>query len=397
MANLRIISRKKKLITPLIDFCGKCIFTIFNFSKAIRQGNKSDTEIRRILITRLDPIGDVVLSTSIIKPLRNKFPEAILTYMVSSQAKDIIEGNPHVDEIITYDAFWHFSKGVINDIRNYVKMLKMLRAKKFDLALDLEGNAKSIFFISYMSKIPVRVGRDWTGGGYLLTKVVPWVEKKHMIEYQADIARAVGVEIDDHEMFIYIGSKEKEFVCSLFKNEGINDSDSLVVLSPAARRITKVWSAERFAKIGDWLVRIFGSKIIITGAPNEIDVAGNVKSLMEEDAHVFVGKTRTLKHLAVVMERASLVIGNDSGPMHVAAAMKTPTVTLFSSGLPSEYRPYGDMHKVIQRGDLSCRPCTERKCVRPEGFCMELITIEDVQKTIKEQMKVVGLNHSCAS
>lgn len=142
----------------------------------------------------------------------------------------------------------------------------------------------------------------------------------------------------------------------------------------------------RLDSIGDWLVRSFDARIVIIGAPTEIELADKVKNLMSEDAYVFAGKTKTLKHLAAVMESASLVIGNDSGPMHIAAAVKTRTVTLFSSGLPSEYRPYGNIHKVVQKGNLSCRPCTERKCVRPEGFCMELITVEDVKAAVTEQM-----------
>lgn len=387
MSDLRIIGRKKKLISSVLNLFGKCLFTVFSPYNNSNGLNSIDSEIKKILITRLDPIGDVVLSTPILKPLKKRFPKASLTYMVSSQAKDIVKGNPYIDEIITYDAFWHFQDGLFRGIKNYVSLLKQLRSKEFDLVLDLEGNAKSIFLISYMSKIPIRVSRDWTGGGYLLTKVVPWDEKKHMIEYQADIALAVGVEIDNFEMFIPIGPEDRDFVYSLFRKAGINDSDFLVVLSPAARRITKFWPVERFAKIGDWLVRSFGARVIITGAPNEISIAEKVKNLMQEEAHVLAGKTKTLKHLAAVMERASLVIGNDSGPMHIAAAMKTPTVTLFSSGLPSEYRPYGDIHKVIQRGNLSCRPCTERKCVRPEGFCIELITVKDVQEAVKEQME----------
>jgi len=391
MADLRIISRKKKLIAPLIDFCGKCAFRISSFSNRSQQQNCRDSEIRRILVTRLDSIGDVVLSIPILEPLKIKFPYASITYLVCSQAKDVIDGNPYIDEIIAYDAPWHFSRGIANDVRNYLSVLKLLRTNKFDLVLDLEGNAKSILFISYMSKIPLRVSRDWTGGGYLLTKVVPWDEKKHMVEYQADIARAVGAEINEYEMCIPIGSEERKFADYLFNQNGIKGSDLVVILSPGARRITKFWPVERFAKIGDWLVRSFDARIVIIGAPTEIELADKVKNLMSEDAYVFAGKTKTLKHLAAVMESASLVIGNDSGPMHIAAAVKTRTVTLFSSGLPSEYRPYGNIHKVVQRGNLSCRPCTERKCVRPEGLCVELITVEDVKEAVREQMKrVVG-------
>ena len=390
MRELRIIGRRKKLITPIIDFCGKCLFTIFNFSNSLNRQNYKDSKIRRILLARFDSIGDVVLSTPILEPLKKEFPKSSITYLVSTQAKDIIDGNPCVDEIISYDAPWHFSQGLIKDIKNYFEILRLLRTKKYDLALDLEGNAKSIFFISYMAKIPIRVSRNWTGGGYLLTKVIPWDERKHMIEYQADIARAVGAKVNDYKMFIPIRSEEREFVDLLFKQNGIKGSDLVVVLSPGARRITKLWPAERFAKIGDWLTRSFDTKIVITGASDEKEIAEKVKGFMGENAHVLAGEPRTLKQLAAVMERASLVIGNDSGPMHIAAAVKTPSVTLFSSGIPSEYRPYGDIHEVIQRGNLSCRPCTERKCTRPEGPCMELITVEDVKEAVKKQMGCIG-------
>ncbi len=389
MADLRIISRKKRIVMPLIDFFGKYLFEVLSCFNTLKLRNDRYSEIRRILISRLDSIGDVVLSTPILKPLKMRFPRASITYLLSHQAKDIIKENPYIDEIIFYDAPWHFSNGIINDIKSYLKILNLLRRKKFDLVLDLEGNAKNIFLISYLSKIPNRVSRDWTGGGYLLTEVVPWDKRKHMIEYQADIARAVGVQIDKYEMLIPIGPKEREFVDLLFSQCGIKGSDLVIALSPGARRVTKFWPRERFAEIGDWLVRSYDAKVVITGSPNEIAIAENVRDLMGEYAVILAGKTRSLKHLAVVMERASLVIGNDSGPMHISAAVKTPTVTLFSSGLPSEYRPYGNIHKFIQKGNLSCRPCTERKCVRPEGSCMELITVEDVKEAVKEQMKTI--------
>ncbi len=386
MNNLRIISKNKKRVTPLIDFCGRSLFRLFHpYPSSTWVGFRAQ-EIRKILITRLDSIGDVVLSTPILEPLKRTFPNAFVTYLVSSQAKDIVDGNPYVDKVLTFDAPWHFSKGIVRDMDNYSRLLRRLRSEKYDLVLDLEGNAKSIFLISYWSKIPNRVSRDWTGWGYLLTKTVPWDKRKHMVENQADIARAVGVRVDRYDMFIPVGPEEKEFVNHLFSLCGIKDSDLIVAISPGARRVTKFWPRERFAKIGDWLVRSYDAKVVITGAPNETAIAENVRDLMEEDAFVFAGKTRSLKHLVAVMEKVSLVIGNDSGPMHIAAAVRTPTVTLFSSGLPSEYKPYGDIHKVVQKGNLKCRPCTERKCVRPEGPCMELISVEDVKAAVGEQM-----------
>jgi len=358
------------------------------FSNSIRRKDHlRDVKINKILITRLDSIGDVVLSTPILKPIKKRYPNAIINYLLSSQSQDIILGNPSVDEVIVYDAPWHFSKGIVEDVKNYLKILRLLRRKKYDLVLDLEGNAKSIFFISFMSKAPVRVSRDWTGGGYLLTKAVPWHEKKHMVEYQADVARAIGVEINDYEPLINLGPKEKEYVDMVFKQNNIKSEKFLSILSIGTRRVTKCWPPERFAEIGDWMIRSFDARIVITGAPNEMKIAKGIRDIMEEDACVLAGKTKSLKQLAAVMERASLVIGNDSGPMHIASAMKTPSISLFSSGLPSEYRPYGNIHLFIQKGNIDCRPCAERKCIRPEGFCMDLITVEDVKEAVKIQIK----------
>jgi len=378
---------------PFVDFFGSFLFKVHNaiLGSPKVKGDIDNSKIKKLLITRLDSIGDVVLSTPTLEPLKRKFQEASISYLLSSQSKDIIGGNPYIDEIITYEAPWHFSKGIMNDIKNYLKVLRLLRSKKFDLVIDLEGNAKSILFISYMSKIPHRVSRAWTGGGYLLTRVVPWDDKtKHMIEYQLDIVKDIGVQASKIEMYIPVGFNDRKFVNLLLENNGVKDGDFFVVLSPVARHRTRLWSFENFAEIGDWLAHSFHAKIVITGAPNEAQNAKIINESMEEHAIILAGKTKTLKHLAAVMEKASLVIGIESSPMHIAAAVKTPTVALYSTGLLSEYRPYGDIHRAIQKGDLKCRPCPGRKCIRLEVPCIELITVEDVKEVVKEQLKFIG-------
>ncbi|MCX5712746.1 MAG: lipopolysaccharide heptosyltransferase II, partial [Candidatus Omnitrophica bacterium] len=342
------------------------------------------TEFKRILVVRTDRIGDVVLSTPVLKGLRENFPQAYIAMMVSPYAKDIVEGNPFVDEVITYDKdakhkSWFES----------MKFSRNLKKRGFDLALILHPINRA-HLITYFSGIKKRVGFD-RKFGFLLTDRIKHAKQegqKHELEYNLDFLRYLGIEPQDKKLFMPIKPESEAWVKQMFEKEGINSSDKLLAVHAAASCPSKVWPAERFARVADKLAASRGLKVIIVSGPKDINISNEVAKLMRTPAINLAGKT-SVSQLASVLKRCCIFISNDSGPVHIASAVGTPVVSIFGrnqKGLsPKRWGPVGERDKVLHK-KTDCVECLAHNCAR--GFlCLNSITVEEVVEAAESVLK----------
>lgn len=332
--------------------------------------------MKRILIARTDRIGDVVLSLPAIKAVRSEFPDAHIAVIVQPRIDDLLKGNPYIDEIIVYDKNKRH-KGIFKNI----SFIKQLRAKKFDTALILHST-KRINLLCFLAGIPRRVGYTRGKADFLLTDRMKNTKKsgeKHEAEYSLDILRYLGMNPVFSNPFIYVQDEDERKAEILIKGLGINKGARFVILHPGASCASKMWPLENFAKAGDMLVENLKMTVMINLAPSQAGLGEKVMAMMRNKPVFFCGYT-TLGETAALFKKASLLISNDSGPVHMAAGVGTPVISIFGrnqKGLsPARWRPLGNRAIAIHK-DAGCPECLAHDCKK--GFlCLKLISAEEV-------------------
>ena len=338
----------------------------------------------RILIVRTDRLGDVLLSTPVIKALRQKFPQAYISMMVSPYTKDTLEGNPALDEIITFDKDAK-NKGWLATL----KFSQALRKKKFDLAIVLHPTGR-MHLLTFLAGIPKRLGYDRKFGSLLTDRVKHTKQygQKHESEYALDLIRYLGIEPIDKTLFMPIKPESEKWVEALFNQVGIKDSDKLLVIHPAASCHSRIWPGERYAQVADKLAQQYGFKVVIVSGAGDIQKAETVIKNMHIKALNLAGKT-SISQLASLLRRSQLFISTDSGPMHVASALGVPVITIFGrsqAGLsPQRWGPLGEKSRILHK-TVGCTICLAHNCQK-DFACLKATTVEDVLSAAESILK----------
>jgi len=364
MECMRLV-RTEELVSAALDLMG----SLASFPKVVR------TDFKRILIARTDRIGDVVLSTPVIRAMRQAYPDAYIAMLVASAAREVVDGSPLIDEVIVLDKEAKHS-GWLKTLR----FARLLRNKKFELALILHPTNR-VHLLAFLAGIPKRVGYN-RKMGFLLTERIAHEKqsgRKHELEYNLDLVRYLGIEPKDKSLFMQVSSEAQGLADAMLKDAGIAGSDRLLAIHPAASCPSKIWPKDRFAQVADALVEKYGFKVVIVAGPKDVSVASEVASLMRNPSVNLAGKT-SLAQLAGILKECKLFISNDSGPVHVASAVGTPVISIFGrsqKGLaPSRWGPVGEDDRFLHK-DVGCIECLAHNCIN--GFeCLGAITVEDV-------------------
>ncbi len=336
--------------------------------------------MKKILIVNVNWLGDVLFSTPFIQNLRNNYPDSYIACLLVPRTLEILQGNPAVNEIIIFD-----EKGKHKGLTGKLKLIKQLRLKKFDTVFLLHRSFTRTL-IAFLSGIPERVGYYTKKRSFLLTRAIePPEEEKHRVEYFLDILRKIGLKVDKLNYQFFISPADKAYANELLKKEGIKAGEDLIIINPGGNWLLKRWPKENFARLANALANRFQAKIIITGANTDIKLAQEISSLMKNKPIILCGKTN-LKQLGAVLERAKLVISNDSGPMHLAAGLKIPLIALFGPTSPLITGPYTEVNCIILQKDIGCLiPCYNLSC--PDNRCLKAVEIEEVVKTAEKLFK----------
>lgn len=327
---------------------------------------------RRILIVRLDRIGDVLLSTPVIRAARKAYPDSHLAFMVRPYARAVVLGNPDLDEVIVYDKAM--------GLAGTVKFIRFLKSRKFDLAIILHPTSRT-HLVTFLARIPERIGYDRKLGA-LLTKRVPHTKHlglKHEIDYALDLAKYAGIDPQGRALHMPISDEAERKVAQLFSERGIAAGDAAIAIHPGASCRSKRWDPQRFAVIADRLAVRYGAKIILIGGPDDRAYADSVAAAMKSPCVNLAGET-SVSDAASVVKRARLFISNDSGPVHIACAVGTPVIALFGRGdrglSPKRWGP-SNKGDIALHKDVGCVACLAHNCEL--GFkCLEAITVDDV-------------------
>lgn len=330
---------------------------------------------KRILIERTDRIGDVLLSTPVIKSLRDAYPGAFIAVMVGPYAKDVVEGNPYLDKVIVYD-----KDGLHKNWWNSFKFSRQLKKYNFDLAVILHPTNRA-HLVTFLSGIKRRIGLD-RKLGFLLTDKIKHAKQlgqKHELEYNLDLLKIIGIETTDKNLFMPLMPDSEKWAEQALASCGILPGERILAIHPAASCPSKIWPAERFAQVADILAKKFSLKTLIIASPGDAGLGVSVISKMQGKGFDFSGRT-SLSQLASLLKRCALFISNDSGPVHMASAVNTPVISIFGRSQPGlsprRWGPVGEKDKYLHK-DIGCAQCLAHNC-KKNFACLRAISVEEV-------------------
>jgi heptosyltransferase-2 len=325
-------------------------------------------------------IGDAVMTTPALASLRSAFPHARITMLVKPWVAPIYENNPHLDRILLYR-----NEGRHAGPAGLFRLARDLRQRQFDAAVLLQ-NAFEAAWIAALARIPMRIGYDTDARRLLLTHPIhrsDRVRKGHQTGYYQGILAGMGFRPARHRLQLVVGKKDRERAEALLRRHGIRDDARLMGINPsAAYGPAKQWAPERFARLADRLLGQVDGHILLFGGPGDRELGEKVTAAMRGACLNLAGRTRLGEAMALI-ERCRLFVTNDSGLMHVAAALATPQVAIFGSTDPTATGPLSDAAHVVTAGE-PCAPCLKPICPFGHLRCMDRIDVDRVWTAVRE-------------
>ncbi|MBI2953453.1 MAG: glycosyltransferase family 9 protein [Chloroflexi bacterium] len=369
----------------------------------VRRGaQRQRGKINRVLLIRPDHIGDILFTTPALRLLRSQLPDARITFLLGPWARAVLENNKNVDELIVYEFPWFSRRRKASPLEPYAVLLRLARSLQyysFDTVINLRFDFWWGALAAYLAGIPRRIGYDIVACRPFLTDRLPYVPGRHEVEQNIGlIEQSLGLAParwlpDRVGLDFVVTEADEKFAADYLAAKGIRDTDRLIALHPGSGSPTKLWGADRFAEMGQHLVSAYGCVLLLTGSAMERGLAMSIANRVAGKAIVTAGDT-TLGQFAAILRRCVLAIGVDSGGMHLAASVGTPTVHLFG---PSDHRlfgPWGDgrRHTVV-RANLACSPCGRFDFGSSKGpsDCMVALETGPVLHEVARMLNSVGV------
>jgi heptosyltransferase-2 len=330
-------------------------------------------QIARILVRMPNWIGDAVMATPALMAIRQAFPAARLTVVANPLVAELFSFHPGCDQVIVFDKL-----GKHRGLPGFLRFCRELRRERCDFAVLLQ-NAFEAAVMALLAGIPRRAGYRTDGRGLLLTAAVPAVDKKHglhHVDYYLRMLRQLGMSADDRRLLLALTPGEERRAVELL------GSGEWVVINPGASYgAAKRWVPERFAVVADGLAAEYGVKVVLTGGPGEAEIGADIVRAMHGEALNLIGRT-SVRELMAVLARCRLLVTNDSGPMHVAAAFGVPVVAVFGPTDHTTTSPLVEACRIV-RSEVECAPCMLRECPT-DHRCMTRVTADDVLAAARE-------------
>ncbi len=289
-------------------------------------------EPKKILCIRIDHIGDVLLTTPAFRALRKRFPKARIDVLVRSFSEGILTGNRNIDRVIAFDAPWlglHGRRATAAETR---KKADELAKEKYDIVIDFHADPRNILLARKLGKYTV--GYGIRGFGFMHNKVVQYPQQAHQIQRNLALVRALGAD-SSPDMDLPVSGAAARKAQALLKKAGRR---KIVCITPASGRKEKYWLNERWAAVADALVEKYGARIALTGGKGDLgDIDAIISAMQRKDAVINLAGKTSLQELCAVIRRCALFVGPDTGPAHIARALKVPLLALFGPENPRRW------------------------------------------------------------
>ena len=384
-----------------------------------RKGVPKDWTPKRILVIKLDHVGDVLLATPVFDNLRQAYPNAELHALVGAWSRVVLENQPAVDEVIEYNSPFFCRPGEQpTRLLEAVQLYRRLRREKYELVVELRGDWRIVCF-ALLRVAPKQIGRAALQVANKLG--FSRFSGTHETTRNLDVLNRAGIPTPVQTPTFPITAEDKKWAADFLAARGVHAArrgtgprptkevqvnaaqrgtgsrptkehaaqpetgsrptkEPLVAIHPGSPVALKRWRPERYAKLADWLVAQKRAKIIFVGVDAEMPIIAEIQALMREKSSNIAGKT-SLTQLASILQLCQLFIGNDSGPMHLAAAVGIRTIGLYGPGDPGRFGPVGAQCQTL-RQKPDCPPCLGTTCRFGGEGCMSEIQVADVIQAI---------------
>ncbi len=361
----------------------------------------------RILCIRLDSMGDVLMTTPAFRALRESF-DAKLTLLTSSGGAAVAALIPEIDDVLVYDPPWMKHTAARVSPQPELAMVERLRAGNFDAAVIFtvySQNPMPAAMLCYLAEIPLRLAHCRENPYQMLSHHVPEPEPEHFIRHEVqrhlDLVASVGARASDERLSLRVSSAAVGVVCALLADLGIDATQPHVVIHPGATAPSRRYAPEKFAEVARRLVCDAAMQVVFTGVDHERELVDGIRREMNAppDAKIvsLVGRL-DLEEMAALLTVSPLLICNNTGPVHIAAAVGTPTVDLYAL-TNVQHTPWRVPHRVLNH-DVPCRLCYKSICPEGHHHCLELVSPGQVvaaardllheTKSMKPQMNADG-------
>jgi len=323
-------------------------------------------------------VGDVLVTTPALRALKQAFPDARIDFLVERGCRPVLEGNPHIDELITRDG----KVGMIDSVR----LTRRLRARGYDVVVDYQGTPGS-GLITRATGAGIRIARRRPARGPFYTHLVHDDDHEiYMARRKIAMLEPLGVEQpapSDHAALapeMKVPDAARRHVDEFLERVGVGTDETLIAIDPTSRRETRRWTAEGFAELADRVASSRKARVVFLWGPGE---RTQVQRIIDSSrgGHLLAPPT-DLFQLAALIQRCRLHVGNDSGPRHIAAACGTPTLTVIGSTNEGSWTLPGGQHRVVFE-PVHCRPCLKSTCPT-QLECMNQLSADKVARAASE-------------
>jgi len=348
-------------------------------------------ETKKILIIRLSSLGDVILATPVISALKARFPRSELFFLTKARYADLLRNDPRISSLVEFDPMKRH-----RGVSGFMRLISQLRSHHFDLLIDLHANLRS-FVLRHLvkSRIKLKYRKRWLRRWLIVHLKFLKTKPVCTLESYLEPLQRLGVEASERNPLIFLSRDDLEFSNHFLLERQVEKDDIVVGVHPGAKWATKRWDEEKFAQVCRILVEKPGHKIMLLGDESERKLVG----VMEKDIpgqSLVKAVGFPLGKVMSLIKRCDCLITNDSGPMHIASALRVPAVAIFGPTHPQlGFAPVGSPNEVLC-ADVKCSPCSlhgEKRCSKKSRFCLDLIepemVIEAVQRLLKEKKSVL--------
>ncbi len=331
----------------------------------------------RILVVKLDHLGDVLLATPVFSNLRRRYPNAELHALTGTWSRVVLEKHPDVNNVIGYDSPAFCRTGQPTSLKETFRLYRQLRHQKYDLMVELRSDWRIVWF-AFLRLTPKRLSR----AALQVANKLGFAQFSgtHETTRNLDVLRQAGIPTPERTAIFSVTVEDKKWASHFLATYQIERQCPLIAIHPGSPIALKRWLPERYAELADWLVAQKRAQILFVGVKDEIPMVAEIQARMQGESINIAGKT-TLTQLASILHTCNVFIGNDSGPMHLAAAVGTQTIGLYGPGDPTRFGPAGKKCQTIRR--RSDCPCLGKVCRFGKTGCMSEIQVTDVIQTLE--------------
>ena len=377
--------------------------------------DKRWSQVKRVLAIRLDNLGDVLVTTPALHAIKTSLPAATLTLLTSPVGAQVARLNPDLDDVIVYQAPWMDPWHKLpQDSQREQQVIATIRERRFDGAIIFTSFRQSPLpaaYLCYLADIPLRVAASIDGPGSLLTTRHKHLERMmHEVERGLDLVAAIGITTEELDLVLHVPADARTHIDDLLASYHVDKPDdrmkcrgdpcgrpvwdrpALIVMHPGCSMPARTYPWEMYVEVVDLLVEQLGATVFLTGAEDEQELVERILSHVQEGnrraVHSLAG-VLSFPALCALIEAADLVITNNTGPMHISAAVKTPVVALFAlTNPPEQWGPWHVPHRLLNV-DVPCRICYSRVCPY-QHECLRLVSPSMVVDAASGLLKHVG-------